>query len=127
MRGEKPFGIFNRRVAISFGYFQDCQLLLGFALLFHCTFFLFKKVAMVWHPVHRLHSPYKYVYFEAFLTKFNIIYFGKLFLGTWWSNSRKLLLLLLSLKSYIIFHRIPPFVCISQFLFWGVLFCSSGS
>ena len=52
--------------------------LLGFALLFHCTFFLFKKVVMVWHPAHSCILLINMCTLKSSL-KFNIIYFGKLF------------------------------------------------
>lgn len=48
MRGEKPFGIFNRRVAISLDIFKIAAL--GVALLF-LRLFSFQEVVMVWHPV----------------------------------------------------------------------------
>lgn len=123
--GERPFGILNRRMAISFDSSQIATL--GVRTAFSPYLFSFQASANDLASWHIAEFCINMCTFKS-LRKLNINPFRKNVFKEPSINSKKPLLLLLSPKSYIVFHRILPFVYISpQFLFWGVLFCSSGS
>lgn len=108
-------------MAISFDSPQIAALGVHIAFALYLSSFQANDLAS-WH----IAVSYKYVYLQV--SAHTQLLLENNFFKEHSINSRKPLLLLLSPKSYIVLHRIPPFVYISpQFLFGGVLFCSSGS